>query len=137
MEEALHDVPLLRKFEGLTRNTSAPDETTILRFRRLVEEHKLALQILALVNDLLQAVAFRNIFKFSFASATSTADCSRPQARSHDGIRAPPQSRSDFRYPGACSDCASLPFAQCGDRSAQATLLRGLQSSWLVWPPQP
>lgn len=71
MEEALHDVPLLRKFEGLTRNTSAPDETTILRFRRLVEEHKLALQILALVNDLLQAVAFRNISKFSFASATS------------------------------------------------------------------
>lgn len=53
MEEVLHDVLLFREFEGLNWNTYAPDETTILRFRRLEEEHKLALQILALVNDLL------------------------------------------------------------------------------------
>ena len=32
-----------------------PDETTILRFRRLLEEHKLSAQILALVNELLGA----------------------------------------------------------------------------------
>jgi IS5 family transposase len=31
-----------------------PDETTILRFRHLLEQHKLADQILATVNDLLQ-----------------------------------------------------------------------------------
>jgi len=55
MEEALHDVPLFREFAGLTWETRLPDETTILRFRRLLEEHKLAPQILAVVNELLGA----------------------------------------------------------------------------------
>ena len=54
MEEALHDVPLFREFAGLTMGRRLPDETTILRFRHLLEQHKLAEQILATVNDLLQ-----------------------------------------------------------------------------------
>lgn len=55
MEESLHDVPLFREFAGLSWDTPVPDETTILRFRRLLEEHKLSAQILALVNELLGA----------------------------------------------------------------------------------
>ena len=55
MEEALHDVPMFREFAGLNWNIAVPDETTILRFRRLLEEHKLAEQILALINELLGA----------------------------------------------------------------------------------
>ena len=55
MEEALHDVPLYREFSGLTWQERLPDETTILRFRRLLEEHKLAPQILVLINELLGA----------------------------------------------------------------------------------
>ena len=55
MEEALHDVPLFREFASLNWSTAVPDETTILRFRRLLEEHKLTPQILALVNELLGA----------------------------------------------------------------------------------
>lgn len=55
MEESLHDVPLLREFAGVNWDTAVPDETTILRFRRLLEEHKLAPRILALVNELLGA----------------------------------------------------------------------------------
>ncbi|GAD24547.1 transposase and inactivated derivatives, IS5 family [Acidovorax sp. MR-S7] len=55
MEESLHYVPLFREFAGLNWDTPLPDETTILRFRRLLEEHKLAPQILALVNELLGA----------------------------------------------------------------------------------
>ena len=35
MKEALHDVPLFREFAGLTLCRRPPDETTILRFRRL------------------------------------------------------------------------------------------------------
>lgn len=38
MEEALHDVPLLRGFAGLdAREDVMPDETTILKFRHLLE----------------------------------------------------------------------------------------------------
>lgn len=56
MEEALHDVPLFRDFAGLgSWSERLPDETTILRFRHRLEEHKLAPKILATVNELLAA----------------------------------------------------------------------------------
>jgi IS5 family transposase len=56
MEEALHDVPLFREFAGLGGwSDRLPDESTILRFRHLLEKHKLAAQILGLVNELLCA----------------------------------------------------------------------------------
>jgi IS5 family transposase len=56
MEEALHDMPLFREFAGLGGWADAlPDETTILRFRHLLEKHKLAPKILATVNDMLAA----------------------------------------------------------------------------------
>jgi IS5 family transposase len=43
MEEALHDIPMLREFAGLDAGVDAmPDETTILKFRRLLETHQLA-----------------------------------------------------------------------------------------------
>lgn len=56
MEEALHDMPVFREFaklgDGVTR---LPDETTILRFRHLLEKHDLATDMLRVVNDILQA----------------------------------------------------------------------------------
>jgi transposase, IS5 family len=56
MEEALHDVPLYREFAGLGDGVSRlPDETTILRFRHLFEAHDLAVDMLCVVNDILQA----------------------------------------------------------------------------------
>ncbi|MCI1192279.1 IS5 family transposase [Calidifontimicrobium sp. SYSU G02091] len=55
MEEALHDVPLFREFAGLNFETRLPDESTILRFRHLLEKHKLAEQILHTVNEMLHA----------------------------------------------------------------------------------
>ena len=53
MEEAFFDVPLYREFAQLDAHSRLPDESTILRFRHKLEEHKLAEQILATVNDLL------------------------------------------------------------------------------------
>lgn len=55
MEEALHDQPLLRRFAGLDAFEDAlPDETTILRFRHLLERHELAGAIFAEVHALLE-----------------------------------------------------------------------------------
>lgn len=53
MEEALHDMPLFRDFAGLSWDSATPDESTILRFRHLLETHKLPEQILKTVTDLL------------------------------------------------------------------------------------
>jgi len=56
MEEALHDVPLYLEFAGLSSGASRiPDETTILRFRHLLEKHNLAVDMLRVVNDILEA----------------------------------------------------------------------------------
>ncbi len=56
MEEALHDIPVFREFAGLEGwDERLPDESTILRFRHVLEKHKLATQILQLVNELLSA----------------------------------------------------------------------------------
>jgi len=55
MEEALHDVPLYWEFARLDGATQRlPDETTILRFRQLLERNNLAADMLRLVADLLQ-----------------------------------------------------------------------------------
>ena len=53
MEEAFFDVPLYREFAQLDAHSRLPDESTILRFRHRLEEHKLAEQILVTVNALL------------------------------------------------------------------------------------
>ena len=51
MEEALHDTPLYCEFARLDPGMSRlPDESTILRFRHLLEANDLALQIMATVN---------------------------------------------------------------------------------------
>ena len=55
MEEALHDIPLYREFAQLDVGTTRlPDESTILRFRHLLEAHDLGAQILEAVNAQLQ-----------------------------------------------------------------------------------
>ncbi len=56
MEEALYDMALFREFSGLDAGEdNLPDESTILRFRHLLEAHNQSLQILATVNATLAA----------------------------------------------------------------------------------
>ena len=56
MEEALYDTPLYREFAGLDIGVDRlPDESTILRFRHLLEEHGLATGIFEAVRTLLAA----------------------------------------------------------------------------------
>jgi transposase, IS5 family len=47
MEEALIEVPTMRRFAGIDQiNDRIPDETTPLTFRHLLEKHELGDQIL-------------------------------------------------------------------------------------------
>jgi IS5 family transposase len=53
-EDVLYESPVLRRFAGVDLGrAAAPDETTILRFRRLLEQHELCGQILDTVNHYL------------------------------------------------------------------------------------
>lgn len=56
MEESLYDMALFREFVGLDAGEdNLPDESTILRFRHLLQTHNLSVQILATVNATLAA----------------------------------------------------------------------------------
>jgi transposase, IS5 family len=59
-EEALYDSPVLRRFAGVDLGrAAAPDETTILNFRHLLERHDLCGAILDRVNEYLESRGIR------------------------------------------------------------------------------
>ena len=60
MEEAFYDSPALRRFAGVDLGlAAAPDETTILRFRHLLEQHELCGKMLDTVNLYLDSKGIR------------------------------------------------------------------------------
>jgi transposase, IS5 family len=87
MEEALHDVPLYREFAKLDGATARlPDETTILRFRHLLEKHNLAVDMLRVVNDLLQ---HRGLMLRSGTAVDATLISAPSSTKNADGERDP------------------------------------------------
>src|SRR6266849_6185862 len=60
VEEALYDSPVMRQFVGIDLGEEpAPYETTVCKFRHLLEEHRLGEKILGTVNLHLQARGVR------------------------------------------------------------------------------
>jgi IS5 family transposase len=60
VEEALYDSPLMREFVGIDLGREpAPDETTVCKFRHLLEEHRIGAAMLAKVNEHLQKKGVR------------------------------------------------------------------------------
>jgi IS5 family transposase len=60
VEEALYESPVLRRFAGVDLGRApAPDETTVLRFRHLLEKHELSDKILDTVNLYLESKGIR------------------------------------------------------------------------------
>jgi len=57
MGDALYEVDSLRHFAGIGLN-EVPDETTILRFRHLLEKHELAAALFVKINETLSARGF-------------------------------------------------------------------------------
>lgn len=54
MEDALYEIESMRRFAGLELIDDAlPDETTILKFRRLLERHGLTAQMMNVIHDVL------------------------------------------------------------------------------------
>ena len=56
MEDALYEIESMRRFAGLRISEAVPDETTILKFRHLLERHKLGEALLTLINKHLSEV---------------------------------------------------------------------------------
>lgn len=50
MEDSLYEIESMRRFAGLSLSGPIPDETTILKFRHLLERHNLGVTIFKEVN---------------------------------------------------------------------------------------
>jgi IS5 family transposase len=60
VEDALYESPVLRRFVGIDLGRApAPDETTILNFRHLLEQHQLCGEMLDMVNHYLDSRGIR------------------------------------------------------------------------------
>jgi len=60
VEEALYDSPVMRQFAGIDLGREpVPDETTVCKFRHLLEEHNLGGEMLETVNQYLQSKGIR------------------------------------------------------------------------------
>ncbi|WP_236102214.1 IS5 family transposase, partial [Methylotetracoccus oryzae] len=56
LEDALYEIESMRRFAGLDLADDAlPDETTILKFRRLLERHALTAKLMNTISDVLEA----------------------------------------------------------------------------------
>jgi IS5 family transposase len=122
MEEALHDVPLYREFAGLEGPMRRlPDESTILRFRHLLEKHNLGDAILATVNVILQRHGL-------MLKAGTVVDATLISALSRAGINRPrrvgtyrPVCRLPRSVPRGCCQTVILPQISRDDRRAFST----------------
>ena len=86
MEEALHDVPLFREFAGLGWDSRLPDESTILRFRHLLEAGDLSLQVMTAINATLAA---KGLMLKTGAVVDATLIAAPSSTKNKDGERDP------------------------------------------------
>jgi transposase, IS5 family len=87
MEEALHEVPLLRRFAGLDAGIDTmPDESTILNFRHLLERHALSSVLFAEVNAMLSE---KGLLLREGTTVDATLIAAPPSTKNRDGKRDP------------------------------------------------
>jgi len=86
-EDSLYDSESMRRFAGIELSEdTVPDETTILRFRHLLEQHRLTEQIFALVRGLLQS---KRLLLKSGTIVDATIIDAPPSTKNEAGARDP------------------------------------------------
>jgi transposase, IS5 family len=85
-EEALYDSTSLRRFVGIDLGCEAvPDATTMLKFRRLLEDHKLGEQLFAEVGRVLQASGMKlNSGTIVDATLIAAPSSTKNEQKAHD-----------------------------------------------------
>lgn len=87
VEEALYDSAAMRAFVGIDLGVeAAPDETTVCKFRHLLEKHKLGKKLLSAVNEYLR----RSGIKITNGTIVDATIISAPSStKNKDGTRDP------------------------------------------------
>ena len=117
MEEAFYESAVLQRFAGVDLGVAAtPDETTILRFRHLLEQHDLCGQMLDTLNRYLET---KGIYLFAPEQMPGRAFC---KLRMKLAIRSP-QTYS------AVLECRLL----WGHHGLRYRCSKGLSMTWHSW----
>jgi IS5 family transposase len=86
-EDSLYDIESMRRFAGVELNEEAiPDESTILRFRHLLEQHQLTEQIFAEIRTLLEE---KRLLLKSGTIVDATIIAAPPSTKNAQGKRDP------------------------------------------------
>jgi len=87
IEDAIYDSQAIRAFVGIDlARESAPDATTLLKFRRLLEEHQLTARIFAAINTLL---ALKGLILKEGTVVDATIIAAPSSTKNQDGQRDP------------------------------------------------
>jgi IS5 family transposase len=87
MEDALYDSESMRRFAGIELAEDAvPDESTILRFRHLLEQHKLSERIFAQIRSILEQ---KRLLLKSGTIVDATIIAAPPSTKNAEGARDP------------------------------------------------
>jgi len=91
-EDSLYDSESMRRFAGIELVEDAvPDESTILRFRHLLEQHKLTERIFAEIRSLLEA---KRLLLKSGTIVDATIIAAPPSTKNEQGARDPEMSQT-------------------------------------------
>ena len=86
-EDSLYDIESMRRFAGIElQGHDIPDESTILRFRHLLEQHRLTEQIFAQIRSLLED---KRLLLKSGTIVDATIIAAPPSTKNADGQRDP------------------------------------------------
>lgn len=92
MEEALWEMPVLRRFAGIEQGTDrVPDETTILNFRHLLERHSLGK---ALFDEVAAILAERGLMLREGTTVDATLIAASPSTKNRQRKRDPEMSQT-------------------------------------------
>jgi IS5 family transposase len=92
-ENALYDMPILCRFAGIDlTHERVPDATTLLNFRHLLEEHKLAAVMLERINALLEA---KGVLMRKGTIVDATLIAAPPSTKNKSGERDPKMHQSE------------------------------------------
>ena len=86
-EDSLYDIESMRRFAGIELESDAiPDESTILRFRHLLEEHHLSERLFSEVRSILEG---RNLLLKSGTIVDATIIAAPPSTKNQENARDP------------------------------------------------
>ena len=132
MEDSLYDITAMRRFAGLSFN-EIPDETTILRFRHMLERHNVTEKLFRKTE---QYLSERNLI-LSEGTIVDATIIAAPSSTKNQDKQRDPEMKQTCRNTHMCKPCARqarVCRSRCRDRSGGERYARNEPASFRASP---